>query len=146
MFTMGQAAKEAGVSKTTINRAIKSGRLSAEKLDDGSYRINAAELFRVFPPNSYSNSNYPLPNDVTPNVTGNHIDVTSTDWRIKELELQNAHLERENANLRKQMEAIERARIEWKEQADKWEKQAEVVKVISDLRKPTGFWAKFRRS
>ena len=50
IFTLGEAAKAAGVSKPTISKAIKSGRLSAEQKPDGSYSIQAAELFRVFPP------------------------------------------------------------------------------------------------
>ncbi len=49
MFTLGQAAKETGVSKTAIARAIKSGRLSASKNDLGEYQIDPAELFRVYP-------------------------------------------------------------------------------------------------
>ena len=49
MFTLGQAAKETGISKTAIARAIKSGRLSASRNDLGEYRIDPAELFRVYP-------------------------------------------------------------------------------------------------
>ena len=48
-LTLGQAAKEVGKSKSTINRAIKNGRLSAQRLEDGSYRIDPSELFRVWP-------------------------------------------------------------------------------------------------
>lgn len=44
-----QAAKATGRSKSTIHRAIKSGRLSAARQDDGSYAIQPAELFRAFP-------------------------------------------------------------------------------------------------
>jgi hypothetical protein len=47
-FTLGVAAKQAGVSKPTLSKAIKSGRISAEKQPDGSYRIQPAELFRVY--------------------------------------------------------------------------------------------------
>lgn len=46
-YTLGQAAKAADVSKTTIQRAIKSGRLSASRQDDGSYVIGPAELHRA---------------------------------------------------------------------------------------------------
>jgi hypothetical protein len=49
-YTLGQAAKAVGKSKATIHRDIKSGKLSADRQDDGSYRIDAAELFRVYPP------------------------------------------------------------------------------------------------
>lgn len=53
-FTLNQAAKEVGRSKSYISEAIKSGRLSAEKIKkEGaksySYSIDASELFRVFP-------------------------------------------------------------------------------------------------
>jgi excisionase family DNA binding protein len=48
MFSLSQAAKLAGVSKATIHRAIKSGRLSATRQDDGSYQIDPAELYRVY--------------------------------------------------------------------------------------------------
>jgi hypothetical protein len=49
-YTLGEAAKATGNSKTTIHRAIKSGKVSATKKDDGSYDIDPAELHRVFPP------------------------------------------------------------------------------------------------
>jgi hypothetical protein len=48
-YTLGQAAKAAGRSKTTIHRAITSGRLSASRTDTGDYSIDPAELARVFP-------------------------------------------------------------------------------------------------
>ena len=48
MYTLGEAAKEVGKSKTTLTRAISSGRMSGKRLDDGSYEIDPAELFRVF--------------------------------------------------------------------------------------------------
>ena len=49
-FSLSQAAKETGKGKSSIHRAIKSGRLSARRHEDGTYRIDAAELFRAFPP------------------------------------------------------------------------------------------------
>ena len=47
-LSLSQAAKAAGKSKSTINRAIKSGKLSAMRHDDGSYTIDASELSRAF--------------------------------------------------------------------------------------------------
>lgn len=49
-FTIGQAAKESGKSKSTIWKYVNNGTLSAQKNEDGTYSIDAAELFRVFPP------------------------------------------------------------------------------------------------
>ena len=48
MLTLGAAAKLTGLNRTTVLRAIKSGRLSAARQDDGSYRIDPAELERVY--------------------------------------------------------------------------------------------------
>ena len=45
---MGQASRLANTSKTTLTRAIKAGRLSATRRDDGGYEIDPAELARVF--------------------------------------------------------------------------------------------------
>jgi hypothetical protein len=44
-----QAARAAGVSRATIYRAIKQGRLSQVHDTDGSMHIDASELLRVFP-------------------------------------------------------------------------------------------------
>jgi len=49
MFSLAQAAKVAGKSKPTISRAIKAGKLSASRGEDGSYAIDPSELARVFP-------------------------------------------------------------------------------------------------
>lgn len=50
MYTLGTAAKAAGVSKSTIHRAIKRGTISVRSKSDGGYEIDPAELHRVFPP------------------------------------------------------------------------------------------------
>jgi len=49
MHTPRSAARAAGVTKSAIYRAIKSGRLPACKLNGGSYAIYPAELLRAFP-------------------------------------------------------------------------------------------------
>src|SRR5947199_5147481 len=48
-LSQGQAARAAGVSRTTIWRAMKDGRLSYDKGPDGSFHIDLSELVRVFP-------------------------------------------------------------------------------------------------
>ena len=47
-LSLSQAAKLTGKSKSTINRAIKTGKLSATRHEDGSYSIDPAELSRAF--------------------------------------------------------------------------------------------------
>lgn len=48
-LTQAQAARAARTSRTSIWRAVRDGRLSAERLEDGSLRIDASELLRVYP-------------------------------------------------------------------------------------------------
>ena len=48
-YTLGEAAKATGKAKTTIQRAVKSGRISASRSDRGAYDIDPSELHRVFP-------------------------------------------------------------------------------------------------
>jgi hypothetical protein len=48
ILTLGQAARAAGVAKSTITRAIREGRLSGTKNSNGSYSVDRAELVRVF--------------------------------------------------------------------------------------------------
>src|SRR5687767_8121919 len=46
-LTLGEAAKHSGLSKATVSRAIRDGKLSAQKSPDtGSYKIDPAELHR----------------------------------------------------------------------------------------------------
>lgn len=47
-YTLGEAAKATGKSKTTVQRAIAKGKISAEKNGNG-YSIDPSELHRVFP-------------------------------------------------------------------------------------------------
>lgn len=47
-YSLTGAATATGSSKSKIHRMIKDGRLSARRQDDGSYRIDASELGRVF--------------------------------------------------------------------------------------------------
>lgn len=49
-LSLRDAANQVAVSKSTILRAIQSGRLSAARTDDGGYSIEPAELFRVYAP------------------------------------------------------------------------------------------------
>lgn len=48
-YSLSEAAEFTGKNKTTIQRAIKSGKISAKKGDGGSYEIDPSELHRVFP-------------------------------------------------------------------------------------------------
>jgi len=46
-FSLSKAAKVAGVSKTTMHKWVKSGKVTSTKLNDGTYSIDESELSRV---------------------------------------------------------------------------------------------------
>jgi hypothetical protein len=77
--TLGTAAIATGKSKTTIHRAIKSGKLSAFRREDGTFEIDPSELHRVFEP-----------------VTGNtNLEQTVTANETALLELENDFLKQQ---------------------------------------------------
>ena len=47
-YTLADAAKLAKVNRSTLFRAIKKGNMSARKLEDGTFRVDASELARVY--------------------------------------------------------------------------------------------------
>ena len=49
MLSLSEAAIAAGIAKSTIWRAVKAGRISATRTVTGTYQVDPAELFRVFP-------------------------------------------------------------------------------------------------
>lgn len=122
MLTLGQAARTTGKSKTTLTRAIKAGRLSATRRDDGSYEIDGAELSRVYAtvaapvPGEISTGN--AARDATPDRdTGATVDV--------ELLTRQAALEAELAGLKAMVDELRQSRDQAQRQADSWQQQAE---------------------
>src|SRR3954469_17646958 len=49
-LTLAEAAAQVGVNRSTILRAVKSGKISGTRDDDGAWHVEPAELFRVFEP------------------------------------------------------------------------------------------------
>jgi len=64
-FSLSKAAKVAGVSKTTVHKWVKTGKLSASKGVDGTYNIDRSELERVTSARKQVTST-PVTPDVTP--------------------------------------------------------------------------------
>lgn len=58
-YSANQAAEATGKNVATITRAIKAGKISASKDESGAWKIDGAELSRVFPlrTQSLQNSN-----------------------------------------------------------------------------------------
>ena len=49
-MTLAEAASACGVNRSTILRAIKSGRISGQRDELGAWSVEPVELHRVFPP------------------------------------------------------------------------------------------------
>ena len=57
MLSLKQAAEAVGKGKSTLQRAIKAGKLSAQISERGTYRIDPAELVRVYPDDYSTDAN-----------------------------------------------------------------------------------------
>jgi len=104
-YTLGTAAKATGKSKTTIQRAISKGLISATKQTNGRYSIDPSELHRVF--SAISSDTVAQPSQVD---TTRPPDETLLQVKVEALE---AMLERE----REALTEMRSDRDAWKQQA-----------------------------
>lgn len=122
-YTLGEAAKATGMSKATLSKAIKSGRISAKKGDTGAFQIDPSELHRVYPVNVHAE------HISTQNETPTNTENAST---IRELQ---ARLEAARERLADKESVI----ADLREDRDKWRQQA--TALLSDQR-PKGFFSR----
>lgn len=125
-YTLGEAAKATGKSKTTLHRAIKSGKISATRRDDRSYSIDPSELHRVFPP-------------VTPEQEPEQLqwnDMEHHHGTDETLRMQLATIEKERERERQLMQETI---ADLREDRDRWRQQA--TSLLEDKR-PKSFFQK----
>lgn len=125
-LTLNQAAKECGRAKSTISKALKTGKLSHEKGDRGAKLIDRSELFRVFPPTGQNQTQNPVENTKTEH--GNSALQVELDALRRELETANLERERERAQL---IDQIDELREQIKEQRGDFRK---ALAVLTDQR------------
>ena len=139
-----QAAKAAGISRTTLDRHIKEGKISVGKDGTGKIVIDVAELERVY--------NEVDIDGTSQNVAGEQND-TSNDNRVVhvELEILREYLdrmendrERERGQLESVIEDLRKDRDHWRQQAtalltDQREKSVE-PKPVNGFRARLGKW------
>ena len=63
MLTLGAAARQLGVSKGTISKAIATGKLSATRREDGSWAIDGSELARYLEVNGHRFRSETIPSE-----------------------------------------------------------------------------------
>lgn len=110
------AAERVGMTKPGIIKAIRQGRVSAEKDQKGEWRIEPAELFRVYPPINQNNQQ-----DSAPVSSGISAELTAE--RAK------------NTLLETMLEDVRADRDEWRKQAQQL--------ALTDHRKPS-LWTRLR--
>jgi len=139
MLTLGQAAKHTGLSKSTISRAISTGKLSVFSKNSGGYSIDPSELFRVFPSNRSDNGS--MKRSTTQTGTGTQL-ATNT-----ETVADNAALKAELAGLRAIILKLEDQIADLKQQRDRWQEQAQSSqRLLVDMRPRSGFFGFLKRS
>jgi hypothetical protein len=100
-YTLSNAAAACGVYKSTVLRSIKAGRLTATKDALGQWRIEPAELHRVYPP---AQSNGEDSNDVRHGAAE---------------ALRAALAEQRVADLREMLDDVRTQRDKWQQQAER---------------------------
>jgi excisionase family DNA binding protein len=115
MLTLGEAARHCRVSKGTISKAIKTGKLSATRREDGSWSIDGAELARYVEVNGHRFKETGDPDRPETGPTG-----TSRPVCAVELVEVRARAELAEARLRD----LQAALADMREQRDKWQDQA----------------------
>jgi hypothetical protein len=99
-------------------RAIKSGRLSATRLDDGGFAIDPSELFRVFDPQQSDQRREGQ--DTMANSADSATPATpSTD----DLDVRVAVLDAEVRGLKELLAEVRKSRDQWQAQAEDWKIQ-----------------------
>lgn len=99
--TAGTAAKAVGKTKSTITKAIASGKLSAIKNDNGAWEIDASELYRVYPPTPLETVEIKQ-NDTLKEMGGNSKEIEALERLLKAAEEQIYDLKADRDEWRKQ--------------------------------------------
>lgn len=103
-YTLGEAAKATGKAKTTIQRAVKSGKISASKSTSGAYDIEPSELHRVFP---VTVAQHDIKNDTQPHEKHREIDADVLRVKVEMLEQQLRREEDTTQDLRARLDRAE---------------------------------------
>jgi septal ring factor EnvC (AmiA/AmiB activator) len=136
-YTLSEAASATGKNKATIQRAIKSGKISAAKGESGSYEIDPSELHRVFPPVAQRVAHQA---NATIRNAAKHPENApdfNTLQRIADLEKELAVMEERKNGLEEQKRQMTDTVDDLRKRLDSSE--GRVLALLNDQR-PKGFW------
>jgi hypothetical protein len=123
-YTLGQAAKAVGMSKTSILRSIKAGRISAGRDGLGQWAIEPCELHRVYPPLTDENDTGSGTGERGANggdtaLVGANARASLLEWRINDLRTMLDDMRGQRDDMRGQRDDIRGERDHWREQAQR---------------------------
>lgn len=130
MLSLSGAARETRVSKSTIYRAVKSGKLSAKRNEDGEYEIDPSELFRVFTKQAEEAAEYKVKRtEATQTETSGEIKAIQKqmEWFMELAEQQREQLQESQE---KWFDAIQLKDREMKERDEFWQQQLNEMKQL----------------
>jgi len=114
MLSLREAAELAGTSKSSILRAVKTGRLSATRNQEGEFKVDPAEVARVYDKGHASHRGRRVPMDR--GEAGEHSDDAN---RIGALAAENAALKDLIRRLDQDKEDLKRDRDIWRTQFER---------------------------
>lgn len=111
-LTLSQAAKETGKSKGTLSKALHKGTLSYVEKTDAGYKLDPAEVFRVFPKKPQGNpKNEQI--ETHKNPIGNSLLEQELQLMKKEIEF----LKQRTTDKDEQIQDLQKDRDHWRQQA-----------------------------
>jgi excisionase family DNA binding protein len=123
MLTLAEAAKETGLTKPAILKAIQKGRVSATKDDKGQWLIDPAELFRVYSPT------------VKKEMGETQIGSFELLLKLKELEAKLAVTEKRLLDKESEIENFRAQVDDLRSERERWRIQAEqITRLLTDQR------------
>jgi excisionase family DNA binding protein len=130
MLSLREAAELSGTSKSSVFRAIKSGRLSATRTDQGEFRVDPAEVMRAYAADNVS-------------VRGRRASVERGDATPVPAR---SEAESEVLALRTEVRLLREMADDLKAQRDKWQQQAERLALTGPVTSRPRRWWPWRRS
>lgn len=132
-LTLPQAAKATGKDRSTLFRAIKSGKLTATKNAAGDYVVDVAELDRVYPVKS-PRTHTGAVRDVASQLAA----PAESDRKINELVAEVGALRAQIAALEADKRSLNEDKSDIRAERDHWRKayddQTATVKLLTDQR------------
>jgi excisionase family DNA binding protein len=138
-LSIRDAARQVGVSRSAIFRAIRSGKISAPRKENGDYAIDTSELFRVFEPKPMEQRDTDGLRPTGPSEQGSETAGTTVTAVT-------AALKAEVEALKELVRRLDKDKEDLKAERDRWAHQAERLALAAPAGKAARPWWPWKRS